>query len=130
MTDEKGWIMNVTESLAHEMGLHASLFTYGDSNMGSGFNIKTLLPALEDPDAFNSVKNEGGAVILFDSTTLDNGEFEKIEEELAANLRMKMCKRQALVQMIAMPVRHTQEVLCTYRIILLGNNKHTYEVDS
>lgn len=41
------------------------------------------MPALEDHETFSAVKNEGGAVLVFDSTLLDNGEFEKIEEDLA-----------------------------------------------
>ena len=51
ITDDKGYIANVTEGLTAEMGLNSKFFNYSDENVHAMINIQQLWMTIMDPDS-------------------------------------------------------------------------------
>lgn len=50
VTDHAGFIMNVSEGLFYELGLHSILFKHSDSSFTSMINIEKICPGIRDED--------------------------------------------------------------------------------
>ena len=50
MTDPNGFIVNVTDGLYQEMGLHPKFFNYNNEDTHSLINIEHISPSIMDTD--------------------------------------------------------------------------------
>ncbi|TNV87880.1 hypothetical protein FGO68_gene15600 [Halteria grandinella] len=127
--------MNVTEGLFFEMGLHSQLFRYLDASFSTMINIEKICRGIKDEETEYSLMREGGMMMKFDTREIiESVDIEKLDQREIDELRVNLSCRQGFVQMIKQDLRYDKQVLCIYRVILIGANRviadnHSIEVD-
>jgi hypothetical protein len=98
MTDDKGYIVNVTDGLFEEMGLHPKFFNYNEEDVHSLISIEHISSTIMDSELLQSLEYEGGLVVSFDtSNILERVDFEKLNFEDVVQIRQNLGKHQAFV---------------------------------
>lgn len=99
MTDTNGFILNVTDGLYQEMGLHPKFFNYNEEDTHSLISIEHICSTILEPDLLQGMEFEG-SVQDFDTTEiLDKVDFEKLNFEDMAQIRSNLGKHRAYVQL-------------------------------
>lgn len=93
VTDQEGYITNVTEGLNLDLGLNAKFFNYTDSIFQVKFNINKICNTIQESDIQELMEQEG-TIMQFDTKgILNNIELEQLTADEIMEVRSNLCQQ-------------------------------------
>ena len=125
LTDHKGYIINLSEGLLKEMGLHSKFFQLKDlESINKGMNIQQLCSQIDYPDVTDSFDTVEGAVLQFDTTAvLDMVDVELLQSDEMLEIKSNLGKYDVYTQFLKLTLGGDACQMHLYRLIVVRRNQ-------